>query len=164
MPCRGPVAALAVLVLYPLRAGIVWDSGRVNQSPIFCISFRLASIMEPALQQVTPNVEEVAAPWMRRTKAFGESRCRSSAMGLYGMGVDVSSNHEGTAGPHCCCGLVGFDTLAIRVAEASEEYYQLAAPAALLIVILSLPALMLLVSKDWRGRRRRITSPRGTNP
>ena len=47
---------------------------------------------------------------------------------------------------------VGFDTLAIRVwMEASEEYYQLAAPAALLIVLLSLPALALLVSKDWRA-------------
>jgi iron(III) transport system permease protein len=47
---------------------------------------------------------------------------------------------------------VGFDTLAIRVwLEASEEYYQLAAPAALLIVLVSLPALILLVSKDWRA-------------
>ena len=47
---------------------------------------------------------------------------------------------------------VGFDTLAIRVwMEASEEYFQLAAPSALLIVLLSLPALALLVSKDWRA-------------
>ena len=48
---------------------------------------------------------------------------------------------------------IGFDTLAIWVwLEAGEEYYQLAAPSALLIVLLSLPALMLLVSKDWSGR------------
>ena len=34
-----------------------------------------------------------------------------------------------------------FDTLAIRVwLEASEEYYQLAAPSALLIVLVGLPA------------------------
>jgi iron(III) transport system permease protein len=47
---------------------------------------------------------------------------------------------------------VGFDTLAIRVwLEASEEYYELAAPSALLIVFLSLPALMLLIAKDWRA-------------
>ena len=40
---------------------------------------------------------------------------------------------------------VGFDTLAIRVwMEASEEYYQLAAPSALLIVLVGLPALILL--------------------
>ncbi|MFM7841364.1 MAG: ABC transporter permease subunit, partial [Nitrospira sp.] len=46
---------------------------------------------------------------------------------------------------------VGFDTLAVRVGlEASEEYYQLAAPAALLIVLLALPALWLLVARDWR--------------
>jgi iron(III) transport system permease protein len=47
---------------------------------------------------------------------------------------------------------VGFDTLAVRVwLEASEEYYKLAAPSALLIVIVALPALLLLVSKDWRA-------------
>jgi len=47
---------------------------------------------------------------------------------------------------------VGFDTLAIRVwMEASEEYYQLAAPSALLIVLLGLPTLLLLLSKDWRA-------------
>jgi iron(III) transport system permease protein len=47
---------------------------------------------------------------------------------------------------------VGFDTLAVRVwLEASEEYFQLAAPAALLIVIMTVPALLLLVAKDWRA-------------
>jgi iron(III) transport system permease protein len=47
---------------------------------------------------------------------------------------------------------VGFDTLAIRVwMEASEEYYQLAAPSALLIVLVGLPALALLLSRDWRA-------------
>jgi iron(III) transport system permease protein len=47
---------------------------------------------------------------------------------------------------------VGFDTLAVRVwLEASEEYYQLAAPSALLIVMIALPALLLLVAKDWRA-------------
>ena len=47
---------------------------------------------------------------------------------------------------------VGFDTLAIRVwLEASEEYYQLAAPSALLIVLVGLPALILLLSRDWRA-------------
>jgi iron(III) transport system permease protein len=47
---------------------------------------------------------------------------------------------------------VGFDTLAVRVwLEASEEYYQLAAPSALLIVIMTIPAILLLISKDWRA-------------
>jgi iron(III) transport system permease protein len=47
---------------------------------------------------------------------------------------------------------VGFDTLAVRVwLEASEEYYQLAAPSALLIVVVGLPALALLLSRDWRA-------------
>jgi iron(III) transport system permease protein len=47
---------------------------------------------------------------------------------------------------------VGFDTLAVRIwLEASEEYFQLAAPAALLIVVMTLPALLLLGAKDWRA-------------
>ncbi len=47
---------------------------------------------------------------------------------------------------------VGFDTLAIRIwLEASEEYYQLAAPSALLIVLVGLPALALLLSRDCRA-------------
>jgi iron(III) transport system permease protein len=35
--------------------------------------------------------------------------------------------------------------------EASEEYFQLAAPSALLIVVMTVPALLLLVAKDWRA-------------
>ncbi len=47
---------------------------------------------------------------------------------------------------------VGFDTLAIRVwLEASEEYYQLAAPSALLIVLVGLPALAWLLFRDCRA-------------
>jgi len=47
---------------------------------------------------------------------------------------------------------VGLDTLAIRVwLEASEEYYQLAAPSALLIMLVGLPALAFLLSRDWRA-------------
>jgi iron(III) transport system permease protein len=46
---------------------------------------------------------------------------------------------------------VGFDTLAVRIwLEASEELYQLAAPSALLIVLMTLPVVLLLSRKNWQ--------------
>ena len=46
---------------------------------------------------------------------------------------------------------VGFDTLAVRIwLEASEELYQLAAPPALLIVMLTIPVVSLLTRKNWQ--------------
>jgi iron(III) transport system permease protein len=109
--------------------------------------------MEPALQQVTPNVEEVA----RTLGCTTQQSLRRVTLPLVRNGfiaawvlMFLQTMKELPA--TLLLRPVGFDTLAIRVwLEASEEYYQLAAPAALLIVLLSLPALMLLVSKDWRG-------------
>jgi iron(III) transport system permease protein len=47
---------------------------------------------------------------------------------------------------------IGFDTLAVRIwLEASEELYQLAAPPALLIVLLTIPAVFLLSKKNWQA-------------
>ena len=47
---------------------------------------------------------------------------------------------------------VGFDTLAVRIwLEASEELYQLAAPPALLIILITLPVVLLLSKKNWQA-------------
>ena len=109
--------------------------------------------MEPALQQVTPNLEEVA-----RSLGLGLSRAiQKVTLPLVRNGFIVAwvlmflqSIKELPA--TLLLRPVGFDTLAVRVwLEASEESYQLAAPSALLIVLLTLPALMLLASKDWRA-------------
>ena len=46
---------------------------------------------------------------------------------------------------------VGFDTLAVRVwLETSESAFQMAAPAALLLVAVSFPAVVLLVGRQGR--------------
>jgi iron(III) transport system permease protein len=149
------VAALAVLVLFTHFAPALYGT-----VVVLVIAYILHFLpiglqsMEPALQQVTPNVEEVA----RTLGCTTHQSLRRVTLPLVRNGfiaawvlMFLQTMKELPA--TLLLRPVGFDTLAIRVwLEASEEYYQLAAPAALLIVILSLPALMLLVSKDWRGR------------
>jgi iron(III) transport system permease protein len=150
----GPVAALAVLVLCLKIAPVMY--GTVLLLVIaYVIHFLPAGLqsLEPALQQITPNLEEVA-----RTLGLGvRETWRRVTLPLVRNGFVVAwvlmflqTMKELPA--TLLLRPVGFDTLAIRVwLEASEEYFQLAAPAALLIVLLSLPALFLLVSKDWRA-------------
>jgi iron(III) transport system permease protein len=150
----GPVAALAVLVLCLKLLPVLY--GTVMLLIIaYVIHFLPAGLqsLEPALQQITPNLEEVA-----RTLGLGvRDTWRRVTLPLVRNGFIVAwvlmflqTMKELPA--TLLLRPVGFDTLAIRVwLEASEEYFQLAAPSALLIVLLSLPALVLLVSKDWRA-------------
>ena len=109
--------------------------------------------MEPALQQVTPNLEEVS-------RSLGYSlgtTLRRVTLPLVRSGFIVAwvlmflqAMKELPA--TLLLRPVGFDTLAVRVwLEASEEFYQLAAPSALLIIVVTLPALLLLISRDWRA-------------
>jgi iron(III) transport system permease protein len=150
----GPVAALAVLVLFTKLAPVFYGSVLIL-IVAYVIHFLPAGLqsLEPALQQITPNLEEVA-----RTLGLGmRNTWRRVTLPLVRNGFVVAwvlmflqTMKELPA--TLLLRPVGFDTLAIRVwMEASEEYFQLAAPSALLIVLLSLPALALLVSKDWRA-------------
>ncbi|MEW6245190.1 MAG: iron ABC transporter permease [Nitrospirota bacterium] len=154
----GPVAALALLVLFSHVAPF-WYGSIVVLVVAYIVHFLPAGLqsLEPALQQVTPNLEQAA-----RSLGLGMRET------LQRVTLPLVRNGFIAAWVlmflHCMKELpatlllrpVGFDTLAIRVwLEASEEYYQLAAPSALLIVMLTLPALMLLVSKDWRATRTR---------
>ena len=109
--------------------------------------------LEPALQQITPNLEEVARTlgfsvrqtWQRVTLPLMRN-------GFIVAWVLIFLQTMKELPATLLLRPVGFDTLAIRVwMEASEEYYQLAAPSALLIVLLGLPTLLLLLSKDWRA-------------
>jgi iron(III) transport system permease protein len=109
--------------------------------------------LEPAIQQITPNLEEVA----RTLGLSARQTVRQVTLPLIRNGIIVAwvliflqTMKELPA--TLLLRPVGFDTLAIRVwLEASEEYYQLAAPSALLIVLVGLPALGLLLSRDWRA-------------
>ncbi len=150
----GPVAALAVLVLFlnviPFFYGTV-----LVLIVAYVLHFLPAGLqsLEPSIQQITPNLEEVS-----RTLGLSiRETWRRVTLPLIRNGVIVAwvlvflqTMKELPA--TLLLRPVGFDTLAIRVwLEASEEYYQLAAPSALLIVLVGLPALVLLLSRDWRA-------------
>jgi iron(III) transport system permease protein len=150
----GPVAALAVLVLCLNLTPFLYGSVLVL-IVAYVIHFLPAGLqsLEPALQQITPNLEEVARTlglgvrqtWQRVTLPLMRN---GFIVAWVLMFLQTMKELPATL----LLRPVGFDTLAIRVwMEASEEYYQLAAPSALLIVLLGLPALLLLLSKDWRA-------------
>ncbi len=150
----GPVAALAVLILFlkvlPFFYGTV-----IVLIVAYVLHYLPAGLqsLEPSIQQITPNLEEVA----RTLGLTVRETWRRVTLPLIRNGVIVAwvliflqTMKELPA--TLLLRPVGFDTLAIRVwLEASEEYYQLAAPSALLIVLVGLPALVLLLSRDWRA-------------
>ena len=150
----GPVAALAVLVLCLNLTPFLYGSVLVL-IVAYVIHFLPAGLqsLEPALQQITPNLEEVARTlglgvrqtWQRVTLPLMRN---GFIVAWVLMFLQTMKELPATL----LLRPVGFDTLAIRVwMEASEEYYQLAAPSALLVVLLGLPTLLLLLSKDWRA-------------
>lgn len=150
----GPVAALAVLVLFlkvlPFLYGTV-----IVLIVAYVLHFLPAGLqsLEPSIQQITPNLEEVS----RTLGLTVRDTWRRVTLPLIRNGIIVAwvliflqTMKELPA--TLLLRPVGFDTLAIRVwLEASEEYYRLAAPSALLIVFVGLPALVLLLSRDWRA-------------
>ena len=150
----GPVAALAVLALFlnlmPLFYGTV-----LVLIVAYVLHFLPAGLqsLEPSIQQITPNLEEVS----RSLRLNARETLRRVTLPLIRNGVLVAwvliflqTMKELPA--TLLLRPVEFDTLAVRVwMEASEEYYQLAAPSALLIVLVGLPALALLLSRDWRA-------------
>ncbi|HKT34308.1 MAG TPA: iron ABC transporter permease [Nitrospira sp.] len=150
----GPVAALAVLVLCLSLTPFLYGSVLILVVA-YVIHFLPAGLqsLEPALQQITPNLEEVARTlglgvrqtWQRVTLPLVRN---GFIVAWVLMFLQTMKELPATL----LLRPVGFDTLAIRVwMEASEEYFRLAAPSALLIVLLGLPTLLLLLSKDWRA-------------
>ena len=149
----GPVGALALLMLFSHLAPF-WYGSIIVLIVAYVIHFLPAGLqtMEPAFQQITPNLEEAArsvghTTWLILKRVTLPLVKGGFIAAWVLMFLQCMKELPATL----LLRPVGFDTLAVRVwLEASEEYYQLAAPAALLIVVMSLPALLLLVSKDWR--------------
>jgi len=150
----GPVAALALLALVSYLAPF-WYGTILVLIAAYVIHFLPAGLqsLEPALQQVTPNLEEAA-----RTLGYGPIKTLQAVTlplvrgGFVAAWVLVFLQCMKELPATLLLRPVGYDTLAIRVwLEASEEYYQLAAPSALLIVVVTLPAILLLASKDGRA-------------
>ena len=150
----GPVAALAVLVLILTLVPPLYGTVFVLIIA-YVIHFLPAGLqsLEPALQQITPNLEEVSRTLglsVRQTWQLVTLPLVRNGFVVAWVLMFLQTMKELPA--TLLLRPVGFDTLAIRVwMEASEEYYQLAAPSALLIVLLSLPTLVLLLAKDWRA-------------
>jgi iron(III) transport system permease protein len=150
----GPVGALALLVLF-FHLLPFWYGTVLVLLVAYIVHFLPAGLqtMEPALQQITPNLEEVSRSLghtaLQTVRHVTLPLVRGGFVAAWVL-MFIQSMKELPA--TLLLRPVGFDTLAVRVwLEASEEYFQLAAPAALLIVIMTLPALLLLVSKDWRA-------------
>ncbi|MCP9456401.1 MAG: iron ABC transporter permease [Nitrospira sp.] len=149
----GPVAALAVLVLFlhtmPFLYGTI-----VVLVVAYVLHFLPVGLqsLEPSLQQITPNLEEAARTlglsvretWRRVTLPLIRNGFIAAWVLMF---LQAIKELPATL----LLRPVGFDTLAVRVwLEASEEYFRLAAPPALLIVVVGLPALTLLLSRNWR--------------
>ena len=150
----GPVAALALLMLFTDMIPILYGTVGVLILA-YLIHYLPAGLqaMESALQQVNPNLEEAA----RNLGAKGIRTFMQITFPLVRKGFSAAwllmfllCMKELPA--TLLLRPIGFDTLAVRIwLEASEELYQLAAPPALLIVILSIPVVFLLSKKNWQA-------------
>ncbi|GJL63516.1 MAG: iron(III) ABC transporter permease [Nitrospirales bacterium] len=149
----GPVAALALLTLFTQHLPYLYGTA-VILLLAYLVHFLPAGLqaMESAIQQVNPNIEEASRSLGRR--AFNTFRHVTFPLVRGGFTVAwilmfLKAMKELPA--TLLLRPVGFDTLAVRIwLEASEELYQLAAPPALLIVIISIPVALLLMKKNWQ--------------
>ena len=150
----GPVGALALLALFSQIAPF-WYGTIVVLVVAYVVHFLPAGLqsLEPALQQVTPNLEEASRSLgLSTTRTLKRVTLPLVRGGFTAAWVLIFLQSMKELPATLLLRPVGFDTLAVRVwLEASEEYYELAAPSALLIVLISLPALWLLIAKDWRA-------------
>ncbi len=151
----GPVAALALLMVFTDILPFLYGTVLVLILA-YLVHFLPAGLqaMESALQQVNPNLEEAA----RNLGAKGIRTFTQITFPLVRKGFSAAwllmfllCMKELPA--TLLLRPIGFDTLAVRVwLEASEELYQLAAPPALLIVLLTIPAVFLLSKGNWQAR------------
>lgn len=149
----GPVAALALLMLFTDMIPILYGTVFVLILA-YLIHYLPAGLqaMESALQQVNPNLEEAArnlgAKGIRTFMRITFPLVRKGFLGAWLLMFLLCMKELPAT---LLLRPIGFDTLAVRIwLEASEELYQLAAPPALLIVILSIPAVFLLSKKNWQ--------------
>ena len=146
----GPVAALALLVLISQIVPALYGT-TVVLVLAYLIHFLPAGLqaMESAMQQVNPNVEEVARSLgSRALNTFRIITLPLVKGGFVGAWILVFIQCMKELPATLLLRPVGFDTLAIRVwLEASEELFQLAAPPALFIIIVSIPVVILLTRR-----------------
>ena len=148
----GPVAALALLMVF---SSVPWLYGTALVLMLaYLIHFLPAGLqsMESAIQQVNPNLEEAAKSLGARSfQAFQRVTFPLVRGGFLVAWILMFLQCMKELPATLLLRPVGFDTLAVRIwLEASEELYQLAAPPALLIVIMTIPVVLLLSRKNWQ--------------
>ncbi len=150
----GPVAALALLMLFTDVIPILYGTVFVLILA-YLIHYLPAGLqaMEAALQQVHPNLEEAARNLgAKGIRTFMQVTFPLVRKGFFGAWLLMFLLCMKELPATLLLRPIGFDTLAVRIwLEASEELYQLAAPPALLIVILTIPAVFLLSKKNWQA-------------
>ena len=142
----GPVAALAVLVLVSRAVPQLYGTILVLLLAylVHLLPAALQS-MEATLQQITPNLEEAARSLGARSlRTFFHVTLPLVRGGFLSAWILVFVQCMKELPASLLLRPVGFDTLAVRIwLEASEELYQLAAPPALLIVVITIPVVLL---------------------
>ncbi len=144
----GPVIALGILVAALAVAGPLYGTLAVLVAALAIRFLPLAvQAEEAALQQVTPAIEEAG----RALGAGSLENLRRVVLPMMRPGlvaalvlvfIDALKELPATL----LLRPVGFDTLPVRIwIEASEELFEVAAPAALLLVLASVPAIWLLL-------------------
>ncbi len=148
----GPVAALALLILF---ANIPFLYGTALVLVLaYLIHYLPAGLqsLESSIQQVNPNLEEAAKSLGTRSyQAFQRVTFPLIRGGFLVAWIFMFLQCMKELPATLLLRPVGFDTLAVRIwLEASEELYQLAAPPALLIVMVTIPVILLLTRKNWQ--------------
>ena len=153
----GPVAALAVLVLVSQLIPELYGTAVVLLIA-YLVHFLPVALqgMESTIHQLTPNLEEAArnlgSGSFRTFRTITFPLVRGGFLSAWIL-VFIQCMKELPA--TLLLRPVGFDTLAIRIwLEASEELYQLAAPPALLIVVITIPVVLLLMEKGKESATR----------
>ena len=151
----GPVAALALLTLFTQNLPFLYGTALVLVLA-YLVHFLPAGLqaMESAIQQVNPNVEEAARSLgSRALGTFTRVTFPLVRGGFMVAWILMFLQAMKELPATLLLRPVGFDTLSVRIwLEASEELYQLAAPPALLIILITLPVVLLLSKKNWQAR------------
>lgn len=144
----GPVIALGVMLAVLTLAGPIYGT-------LFALVIALAvrflplavQAQEASLQQLTPAVEQAgrslgAGPFENFRRVILPMMRGGLAAALVLVFIDALKELPATL----LLRPIGFDTLPIRIwIEASEEMLELAAPAALMLVLASVPAIWLML-------------------
>ncbi len=150
----GPVIALGVITFLTTQLPLLYGGLIALLFALIVRFLPLASqAQEAAMQQLTPSIEQAgrilgAGPIenLRRVILPMISGGMASAWVL--VFIDVMKELPATL----ILRPTGFDTLPVRIwIEASEEMLELAAPAALMLVVGTLPAIWLMMRSDARA-------------